>query len=170
MIHHTKNQTLGSELFGTLRYRPEILRFRLQSLAQLQRVPVLLALSWILAPTASFAQVGLGAGGWVIQLIGMVQVEPGSNVLTLGVKDDVIRFAVNDIYSRDQSFSVPRFLSESRRRDPSLDLRGQDQLLDILIKEKPGKRVLKLTGRFYQDSHRFVLDSIDRLEEKPSPR
>jgi hypothetical protein len=170
MTRHVKDQTLGSERFGTLRYGPEILRFRLQSLAYLRRVLALLALSWMLTPTFSFAQIGLGAGGWVIQLTGMVQVEPGSNVLTLGVKDDVIRFAVNDVYSRDQSFSVPRFLSESRRRDPSLDLRGQDQLLDMLVKEKPGKRVLKLTGRYYQDSHRFVLDSIDRLEEKSTPR
>lgn len=128
------------------------------------------ALTYLSAPTAAVAQLSGIGGGWVLHLIGMVQVEPGSNVMTLKIKEDVIRFAVNDINTRDQNFSTPQFLSEARRRDPSLELRGSEELLDMLLKERPGKRVLKLTGRYYQDSRRFMLDAIDRLGDNPTLR
>jgi hypothetical protein len=144
-------------------------RLRQRACAYLEIVALLL-LFWVSFSAPASAQIGGLTGGWVVQLIGIVQVEPGSNVLTLGVKDETIRFAVHDVLSADRNFSVPQFLAESRRRDPSLDIRGQDFLLDMLIQERPGKRVLKLTGRIYQDSRRFVLDSINRLEDRPKPQ
>lgn len=130
----------------------------------------LLTLTSLSAPTAAVAQLSGIGGGWVLHIIGMVQVEPGSNVMTLRIKEDVIRFAVNDIDTRDQNFSTPQFLSEARRREPSLELRGSEELLNMLLKERPGKRVLKLTGRYYQDSRRFMLDAIDRLGDNPTLR
>jgi hypothetical protein len=170
MSHQANGQTSRSKPFGIRRDTAKILHPSSQPLACLPRVLALLALTWVLTPTAAFAQIGGVGGGWILQIIGMVQVEPGSNVLTLGIKDDVIRFAVNGIDTRDQNFSVPQFLSEARHREPSLELRGPEPLLDMLMKERPGKRVLKLTGRYYQDSRRFMLDDIDRLEDKPTLR
>lgn len=170
MPHLVKGQTLRRASFGILQDTATTRLSSSQPLACLHRVLALLALTWTLAPTAAFAQLGGVAGGWILQIIGMVQVEPGSNVLTLKIKDDVIRFAVNDVNTRDQNFSTPQFLSEARRREPSLELRGQESLLEMLLKERPGKRVLKLTGRYYLDSRRFMLDAIDRLEDNPTPR
>src|SRR5947207_15716872 len=56
----------------------------------------LLPAFWTLTTLSASAQFE-GAGGWAIQLYGMVQVEPGANVLTLGVKNEEIRFVVHDV-------------------------------------------------------------------------
>jgi hypothetical protein len=170
MPHQAKGQMSRRASFSILRDTVTIHFFSSQPLAHWYRILAVFALTWVLAPTAAFAQLGGIAGGEILQIIGMVQVEPGSNVLTLKVKDDVIRFAVNGIDTRNQNFSVPQFLSEARHREPSLQLRGPEPFLDMLLKERPGKRVLKLTGRYYQDSHRFMLDDINRLEDNPTPR
>lgn len=170
MTRQSKGRVLASGTWGG-RYLLLTTWFSVPRISSsLTRGLVLLALGWVFAPTLSLAQSGAFTGGWVLQLIGMVQVEPGPNVVTLGVKSDVIRFTVNDVHTRDQNFSVPQFLAEIRRREPSLEVRGQEALLDLLLKEKPSKRVLKLTGRYYQDSRRFILDDIDRLENTPTPR
>ncbi len=170
MLQLAKGQTLGSVAFGIRQETATIGLSHFQLLACLRRIFMLFTLLWMLTPTTVFAQLGGIGGGWVLHIIGMVQVEPGSNVMTLKIKDDVIRFAVNDIDTRDQNFSTPQFLSEARRREPSLELRGPEELLDMLLKERPGKRVLKLTGRYYLDSRKFMLDTIDRLGDSPTLR
>jgi hypothetical protein len=108
--------------------------------------------------------------GFAIQLIGMVQVEPGPNVITLGVKDTEIRFQAQDLQSTLQDFSIQRFLSDLRHRSPNLYIRGPEHLLDLLLKEKPSKRVLKLAGLYYPDSRRFLLNNINAMQELQKPQ
>ena len=129
----------------------------------------LLAMLWTLLPALSLAQTGR-AGAWTIQVYGMVQVEPGANVLTLGVKDEEIRFAVSDVRSSNQRFSTARFLSDTKPHTPSMYIRGQDSFLDLLIKERPSKRVLRLSGLYYVDRRVFVLSDIEPFrEQQPKP-
>jgi hypothetical protein len=122
-----------------------------------------------LFPVPAAAQFG-ASPGVVIQLIGMVQVEPGSNVLTLDVKDTEIRFQMQDLESTVRDFSGPRFLSDIRHRSPNLYVRGPEHLLDLLLKEKPSKRVLKLSGLYYADSRRLLLNKISPVQELPKPQ
>lgn len=130
----------------------------------LRRSMSFLVLFLLFSSTQAHAQFGSMAG-LVIALIGMVQVEPGPNVLTLGVKGTEIRFAAQDVESIIKDFSTPQFLSDLRHHSPSLDVRGSDELLEKLLKERPSKRVLKLKGRYYQDSRKFILNDIDVLED-----
>ena len=129
----------------------------------------LLALLLICLPVPAFAQFGASTG-LVVQLIGMVQVEPGPNVLTLEVKDTEIRFQLQDLESTFRDFSVPRFLSDLRHRSPNLYIRGPEHLLDLLLKERPSKRVLKLAGLYYADSRRLLLNNISSVQELPKPQ
>jgi hypothetical protein len=120
-------------------------------------------------PCQVFAQFG-SVTGVSMNLIGMVQVEPGSNVITLGVKDTEIRFAVNDVESSLRNFSSTQLLAETRHRSPSMDVKAPEHLLDLLLKEKPRKRVLKLIGRYYPDARRFLLDKVTPIQEGPKPQ
>ena len=115
------------------------------------------------------AQFGASTG-FIIQLIGMVQVEPGPNVLTLEVKGTEIRFQLQDLESTFQDFSAPRFLSDLRHRSPNLHIRGSEHFLDLLLKEKPSKRVLKLSGLYYADSRRLLLNNISPVQEIRKPQ
>ncbi|MBI3249323.1 MAG: hypothetical protein HYZ50_22715 [Deltaproteobacteria bacterium] len=119
-------------------------------------------------PLLALAQFS-ATNGWVIQLTGMVQVEPSSNVVELEVKETKIRFAVHDLYSTDRNFSAQQFFSELRRTASRMRVRSTEDLQDLLLKEKPSKRVLKLIGRYYPDSRLFLLDRIDSLPNKPPP-
>jgi hypothetical protein len=105
------------------------------------------------------------AGGWAIEMYGMVQVEPGSNVVTLGVKTEEIRFAINNVRSSEGNFSHARFLSDTKRHIPGLYIRGPEPLLDLLIKEQPRKRMLKITGHYYPDSRQLVLTGLEQFRE-----
>ena len=125
----------------------------------------LLPAFWTLTTLSASAQFE-GAGGWAIQLYGMVQVEPGANVLTLGVKNEEIRFVVHDVRCSNREFSAGRFLSDTTHRTPGVYVKGPDTMLDILIKEKPSKRVLKLSGFYYPDSRMFVLNGLEPFQEK----
>jgi len=116
----------------------------------------------------AFAQIG-SSGAWPIQVYGLVQVEPGPNVLTFAVKDEQIRFAVNDVRAVDRRFSMVRFLSDTKHHTPSLYIRGSDSLLDLLVKERPSKRVLRLTGLYYIDTRVFVVSAIDPFREPQKP-
>lgn len=129
----------------------------------------LLVLLLMCLPVPAFAQFGASTG-LVVQLIGMVQVEPGPNVLTLDVKDTEIRFQLQDLESTFQDFSVPRFLSDLRHRSPNLHIRGPEHLLDLLLKERPSKRVLKLSGLYYADSRRLLLNNISPMQELKKPQ
>ncbi|MGH7965952.1 MAG: hypothetical protein ACRERD_29735 [Candidatus Binatia bacterium] len=40
-------------------------------------------------------------------------------------------------------------------------------MLETLIQEKPGERVLKLNGVYYPDSRTLVLNSLRPLEKPP---
>ena len=115
----------------------------------------------------AFAQTGVG--GWIIELYGMVQVEPGANVLTLAVKDEEIRFVVQDLRSSDRNFTVARFLSNIKHRDPALYIKGSEMILDTLLKEKPSKRALKLQGMYYPDSRLFIVNSL-KPHQETTPR
>lgn len=126
----------------------------------------LLVVLWALLSTPAPAQYGGGAGGWSIQLYGMVQVEPGANVLTLGVKDEEIRFVVHDLRCSNRGFSMSRFLSDTSSRKPGVYMKGPDTLLDLLIKERPSKRVLRLTGFYYPESRIFTLSHVEPFHEK----
>ena len=138
---------------------------RLRAVDFLLKSLSLLVFLWLLSPAPASAQ--LGTGGGILQIIGMVQVEPGANVLTFKVKTDEIRFVVHDIVSRDRDFTMAQFFADVRHRDPNVDIKGPEALLDLLIKERPSKRALKLSGSYYMDSHSFVLTGITTIQEKP---
>ena len=127
---------------------------------------VLVVADWTFLPASALAQMG-GSGMSMIELYGMVQVEPGANVLTLGVKDEEIRFAVQDVRCSDQRFSTDKFLSDTKHRTPGVHVRGPEPLLDLLIKERPSKRALKLSGIYYVDTRVFVLNGLAPFNEKP---
>ena len=130
------------------------------------RVALLVVATWTFLPAAALAQMG-GSGVSMIELYGMVQVEPGANVLTLGVKDEEIRFAVQDVRCADRQFSLDRFLSDTKHRTPGVHVRGPEPLLDLLLEERPSKRVLKLKGIYYADTRVFVLNGLEPFNEKP---
>jgi hypothetical protein len=118
----------------------------------------------LLVPTPSHAQIM--TGGWVLHLFGMVQVEPGSNVVTMDVKKEQIRFVIHNVRCSDQNFSPGRFYSDTTNREPGLHMKGPDHWLDTLLKERPGKRVLKLIGRYYPDSRLFIIDDLSEFHEE----
>ena len=124
----------------------------------------LLLFLWIFSPFDASAQL---SGGGTFQITGMVQVEPGPNVLTLKVKTDEIRFVVHDVASQEREFTMAQFFAGVRHHDPNVDIKGPEPLLDLLIKERPSKRALKLSGSYYVDSHSFVLTGITPIQEKP---
>ncbi len=105
-------------------------------------------------------------GGWLLKLYGMVQVEPGSNVVTMDVKKEHIRFVIHNVQCASQDFSIGRFYSETTNREPGLYMKGPDEWLDTLLKERPGKRVLKLVGRYYPDSRLFIIDNLSQFKEE----
>jgi len=125
----------------------------------------LLPVFWTLTTLSASAQFE-GAGGWAIQLYGMVQVEPGANVLTLGVKNEEIRFVVHDVHCASQACSMSRFLSDTTHHTPGVYVKGPDTMLDALLKEKPSTRVLKLSGLYHPDSRMFVLNGLEPFQEK----
>ena len=100
-------------------------------------------------------------GGLAMELYGMVSFAPGSQVVTLAVgKGETIRFRVQDIESRHADFSVINFLSEIRHREPGLYIKGPAHDVDLLRKEEPEKRLLKLTGLYYSSARNFVLSRV----------
>jgi hypothetical protein len=123
-----------------------------------------LGAAWIFLPVTVFAQ---GGGGLTIQVFGVVQLEPGPNVLTLAVRNEEIRFAVQDMRCTGQQCSKDRFVSDIKHRTPSLYIRGPEPMLDLLVKEKPSKRVLRLEGLYYLDSRRLVLHDLTPFNEQP---
>jgi hypothetical protein len=125
---------------------------------------VAVVVAGFLLPVSVDAQM-LG-GGWILELYGMVQVEPGSNVVTMDVKKEHIRFVVHNVRSSDQNFAPGRFYSETTNRVPGMHMRGPDEWLETLIKERPGKRVLKLTGVYYPDSRVFVINDLSQFHEE----
>jgi hypothetical protein len=145
---------------------PNVARFDLDSV---WRVGCFLLLLWGLLPSFAFAQ-SPGAGGLAIQLFGMVQVEPGSNVITLSVKTQEIRFVLHDVHGPNRDFSLARFFSDIKSRQSGLYVKGPDLLLDILIREKPNKRVLKLTGLYYSESRTLVLNDLNQVQEQSERR
>ena len=123
-----------------------------------------IVVSGLLVPVFLHAQTM--SGGWVLQLYGMVQVEPGANVVTMDVKKEHIRFVIHNVRSADQNFTSGRFYSETTNRVPGIYMKGSDQWLETLIKERPGKRVLKITGVFYPDSRTFVINELSQFHEE----
>ena len=125
---------------------------------------VICATVGLLMPVTSDAQTM--TGGWILHLFGMVQVEPGSNVVTMEVKKEQIRFVIHNVRCSDQNFSSGRFYSDTTNREPGLYMRGPDHWLETLLKERPGKRVLKLIGRYYPDSRLFIIDDLSQFHEE----
>lgn len=122
-----------------------------------------------LSSLSASAQFGTSMGS-TIQLIGMVQVEPGANVLTLDVKDTEIRFQAQSVIGADRDFSLPRFLAELRHHSPSMTIQGPEHLLDLLLEEKPNKRALKLSGIYYHDARRFLVNKIISVSDSNKPQ
>ena len=118
----------------------------------------------VLLPMPLHAQ--RATGGWVLQLSGMVQVEPGSNVVTMDVKQEHIRFVIHNVRSSDKNFSPERFYSETTNRVPGMYMRGPDQWLETLVKERPGERVLKITGVYYPESRMFMINGLSQFHEE----
>jgi hypothetical protein len=108
--------------------------------------------------------------GWVIEISGMVQVEPGTNVLRLDVKGEEIRFVTHNVRCTDRNFSMARFLSDTTNRVPGLYVKGPDSWLEFLRKERPGKRVLKMSGTYYQDSRTLLLTNVEEFHEQSTPQ
>jgi hypothetical protein len=129
----------------------------------------LLTLLWsLLTPSSADAQ--MTGGGGMISLYGVVQVEPGPDVATLEVKGEKIRFAIQNVYCSDRGFSTGAFMTDVTRKDPGLHMRGSEEWLDMLVKEPPSKRVLQMTGVYYQDSRMFVINKLARFSGSPGPR
>lgn len=105
-------------------------------------------------------------GGWILQVSGVVQVEPGPDVVTLTVKNERIRFAVHNIHCSDQRVPVHRFRSDNQHRDAGVLIRGDEEFLGTLLQEKPGKRALKLSGMYYPDSHMFNLQDLQPMPKE----
>ena len=100
-------------------------------------------------------------GGLPIELYGMISLAPGSQVVTLAVgKGETLRFRVQDVESRYPDFSVINFLSEIRHRQPSLYIKGPAHYVDLLRREEPEKRLLRLTGLYYASARNFVLSRV----------
>lgn len=106
------------------------------------------------------APVGAQMGGVVMEIYGMVEVVPGGRVVGLDVGGETIRFRVDDVQTRDRFFSVLRFLSDTRSRTPGLSIKGPARYVDMLRTEEPGKRVLRLTGLYYETARNFVVSRI----------
>jgi len=64
-------------------------------------------------------------------------------------------------------FSTDKFLSDTKHRTPGVHVKGPEPLLDLLIKERPNKRVLRLSGMYYADTRLFVLNGLAPFNEKP---
>jgi hypothetical protein len=60
---------------------------------------------------------------------------------------------------------MARFLSDVRLREPGMFVRGPEEMLETLRKERPGKRVLRLRGIYYYDSRIFTLSGLDHVRE-----
>ena len=91
----------------------------------------------------------------------MISLAPGSQVVTLAVgKGETLRFRVQDVESRYPDFSVINFLSEIRHREPNLYIKGPAHYVDLLRKEEPEKRLLRLTGLYYASARNFVLSRV----------
>lgn len=121
--------------------------------------PVFLTLA-LLAVLGSVAPVGAQMGGVVMEIYGMVEVAPGGRVVGLDVGGETIRFRVDDVQTRDRFFSMLRFLSDTRNRTPGLSIKGPARYVDLLRTEEPGKRVLRLTGLYYETARNFVVSRI----------
>lgn len=128
---------------------------------------VLVVLWLLLTPIRTSAQVT--GGGWTVSLYGIVQVEPGDGVVTLKVKDEQIRFFLQNIQCSDRSFSTERFLSDVAHKKPSLFIKGPEEWLDLLINERPSKRVLQMRGVYYPDSRTFLLHKLGPFQGTPTP-
>jgi len=128
-----------------------------------------LVLLWsLLTPISASAQVT--GGGWTISLYGIVQVEPGPDVAALEVKDEKVRFAIQNVQCSDRNFSAGRFMTDVTRKEPGLHMKGPDTWLEMLINEPPSKRVLQLTGVYHPDSRSFVLSKVQRFQGSVAPR
>lgn len=100
-------------------------------------------------------------GGIVMELYGTVSLAPGRQVVTLAVgKGETLRFRVQDVESRHTDFSMINFLSEIRHRTPGLYIKGPAHYVDLLRKEEPEKRLLRLTGLYYSSARNFVLSQV----------
>ncbi len=109
-------------------------------------------------------------GGILVEMYGMIQFGPGSRVLMLDVGGQTLRFGVHDLESRNPQFSFSRFMSETRRRKPSLYIKGPAHMLEMLRKEEPEKRLLRLTGLYYQDSRNFILSRVQPVRQTQQER
>ena len=129
----------------------------------------LFALLWsLLTPISASAQ--MTSGGWIVSLYGMVQVEPGNGVTTLKVRDEHIRFVIHNIQCSDRNFSTGRFLSDVTNREPGLYIKGPEEWLDLLINERPGKRILQMRGAYHPDSRMLFLHKLERFQGTPTPK
>ena len=124
------------------------------------RLILLLALTCMLQLVAT-VPASAQFGGIVLDVYGAVSFAPGSQVVTLAIgRDQPLRFRVQDVVSRNPNFSVVTFLSDVRRRRPSLYVKGPDRYLELLRKEEPEKRMLRLTGLYYPSARNFVVSRI----------
>lgn len=119
--------------------------------------PALLLLLSIFLPAQP---VGAQMHGVLIEMYGMVELAPGGRVLNLDIGGETIRFRVDDIQAQDPFFSTVRFLSDTRNRTPSLHIKGPVRVVDMLRREEPRKRVLHLTGLYYETARNFVVSRI----------
>lgn len=85
------------------------------------------------------------------------------------IKDEEIRFSVSDVRGGDRRISVARFLAETKSHSPGMHIRGDEAWLDLLLKEKPGKRALRLNGLFYVETRVFVVNNVSPFKEMPKP-
>ena len=122
---------------------------------------LLLLVGFLLASGGTTGPVHAQHGGLPMELYGTISLAPGSQVVTLAVgKGETLRFRVQDVESRYPDFSVINFLSEIRHRQPSLYIKGPAHYVDLLRREEPEKRLLRLTGLYYPSARNFVLSRV----------
>jgi hypothetical protein len=83
------------------------------------------------------------------------------------VKDEKIRFAIQNVQCSDRNFSAGRFMSDVTRKDPGLHVKGSEEWLEMLVNERPNKRVLQMNGVYYPDSRLFVINKLTRFSGTP---
>ncbi|MGH9426328.1 MAG: hypothetical protein ACRD2L_08500 [Terriglobia bacterium] len=131
---------------------------------QFSTILLVLLLYGVFPTPSALAQSSMG--GWILQVSGVVEVEPGPDIVTFTVKKERIRFAVHNIHCSDQRVPVHRFRSDNQDREGGVLIRGDDEFLDLLLTEKPGKRALKLSGMYYPDSHMFNLQNLQPMPKQ----
>jgi hypothetical protein len=128
-----------------------------------------LFLAWALLPPAAFSQTA-ESKGWATRLIGEVHGVQSAlyrPTIPLAVKNQQIFFVRNQVLSDDEQIPAGRIAAEMVRRTPSIEVSGSEELLEALLQEAPGQRVLELRGVYDPEARVLHLNTLQPVEAYP---